>query len=140
VKLDIVATGFIVHDNKVLLILHKKLQTWLPPGGHIDPDEMPHDAVVREIQEETGLDVEIQSPVPTVKGTVPVPFSANRHNVGDHDHYSLDYLCKLKSTKISLQLTEIDDAKWFSADDLANDDLRENVRNIGMLALQLANK
>jgi 8-oxo-dGTP pyrophosphatase MutT (NUDIX family) len=41
----------------VLLHLHRKLGMWLPPGGHIERDELPDDAAVREVFEETGLRV-----------------------------------------------------------------------------------
>lgn len=54
------ATAFIVDARKrTLLLWHKRLCRWMPPGGHIDPDETPEDAAVRECKEETGLDVEI---------------------------------------------------------------------------------
>lgn len=51
------ATAIIVHDNKALLHLHKKLNIWLPMEGHIDRDELPQDAVLREVKEECGLDI-----------------------------------------------------------------------------------
>ena len=54
------ATAFIV-DNKghTLLLWHKRLKRWMPPGGHVDPDELPEETAKRECKEETGLDVEI---------------------------------------------------------------------------------
>ena len=39
------ATTVIVHKNKVLLHLHKKLGIWIPVGGHIDRDELPETVV-----------------------------------------------------------------------------------------------
>ncbi|MFH1779835.1 MAG: NUDIX domain-containing protein, partial [Candidatus Micrarchaeota archaeon] len=56
-KKDFTATGFVVNPEKtnVLLIFHKKLGLWLPPGGHINEGEMPHEAVLREVKEETGV-------------------------------------------------------------------------------------
>ena len=51
------ATTIIVYDGKALLHLHKKLKLWLPVGGHIDRDELPEEAAVREVKEESGLDV-----------------------------------------------------------------------------------
>ena len=51
------ASGFLVHEDKILLIKHKKLGFWLPPGGHLDEDELPHQAAEREFWEETGLKV-----------------------------------------------------------------------------------
>jgi 8-oxo-dGTP pyrophosphatase MutT (NUDIX family) len=48
---------FVVHDDRVLLHYHRKLHMWLPPGGHIEPAELPDDAAVREVAEETGVRV-----------------------------------------------------------------------------------
>ncbi|NQW21651.1 MAG: NUDIX domain-containing protein [Chloroflexi bacterium] len=61
------ATGFVVHDDSTLLHWHKKVQEWLPPGGHVDPNEDPVQTTLREIKEETGFDVEI---VPTQQSLV----------------------------------------------------------------------
>jgi ADP-ribose pyrophosphatase YjhB (NUDIX family) len=33
----------------VLLVYHRKLAMWLPPGGHVEPNELPDDAAVREV-------------------------------------------------------------------------------------------
>ncbi len=53
------ATGFVVNDGKVLLQWHRKAQMWLPPGGHLLPDEDPVTGLLREVLEETGLAVEV---------------------------------------------------------------------------------
>jgi 8-oxo-dGTP pyrophosphatase MutT (NUDIX family) len=55
------ATTFVVCDGKVLLHLHAKQQLCLPPGGHIERDELPDDAARREIEEETGLQLKLHS-------------------------------------------------------------------------------
>jgi 8-oxo-dGTP pyrophosphatase MutT (NUDIX family) len=34
---------------------HRKLGRWLPPGGHVEPNELPDEAAVREVFEETGV-------------------------------------------------------------------------------------
>jgi 8-oxo-dGTP pyrophosphatase MutT (NUDIX family) len=52
-----VATVYVVHEGATLLHDHEKLGMWLPPGGHVDRDELPHEAALRETREETGLDV-----------------------------------------------------------------------------------
>lgn len=57
-----VATVYIVNDGAVALHEHEKLEMWLPPGGHIDRDELPHEAAIRETREETGLDVDLVTP------------------------------------------------------------------------------
>ncbi len=46
---------FVVHDDRVLLHHHRKLDMWLPPGGHIEPNELPDEAALREVAEETGV-------------------------------------------------------------------------------------
>jgi 8-oxo-dGTP pyrophosphatase MutT (NUDIX family) len=50
---------FVVWEGKVLLHLHRKLGMWLPSGGHIERDELPDEAAVREVFEETGVKVEL---------------------------------------------------------------------------------
>ncbi|MCC5948646.1 MAG: NUDIX domain-containing protein [Nitriliruptoraceae bacterium] len=42
--------------GRVLLHRHKRLGIWLQPGGHLDADEQPWEAAVRETHEETGTD------------------------------------------------------------------------------------
>src|SRR3989344_2869084 len=58
-KIDFTTSIYIVYEHKVLLHKHKKLHIWLPPGGHIELDEDPNEAAIREAKEETGLDVEL---------------------------------------------------------------------------------
>ena len=53
------ATGFVVHSDATLLHWHGRVQAWLPPGGHVEANEDPVQAVLREVLEETGLEVEI---------------------------------------------------------------------------------
>jgi len=55
------ATAFVVRGDATLLHWHKRLQQWMPPGGHIEPDENPVQAVLREVREETGLVAEVIS-------------------------------------------------------------------------------
>ena len=51
------ATAYILHEDKVLLLLHPKLGKWIPPGGHVEANESPPEAARREVQEETGLEI-----------------------------------------------------------------------------------
>lgn len=54
------ATAFVIDSRKrTLLMWHKRLGRWMPPGGHVDSDETPEETAKRECKEETGLDVEI---------------------------------------------------------------------------------
>ena len=56
-KTDLVVAGFIFFENKVLLVHHKKLDLWLPVGGHIKKNETPDGALLREIKEKTKINV-----------------------------------------------------------------------------------
>ena len=54
------ATAYIFSDSapiKTLLVHHKKFGNWIPPGGHQEAWENPVEAIIREVREETGLDV-----------------------------------------------------------------------------------
>ncbi len=56
---DFTVATFVVWGQRILLLWHPKLHKWLPPGGHIEPHELPDEAAVREVQEEAGLTVEL---------------------------------------------------------------------------------
>jgi len=49
----------LILDEKALLIQRRDLPVWVLPGGGIDPGETPEEAACREMEEETGLQVEI---------------------------------------------------------------------------------
>lgn len=46
--------------SKVLLVKRKDAAIWVLPGGGVDPDESPKEAVLREIAEETGIQADIE--------------------------------------------------------------------------------
>jgi ADP-ribose pyrophosphatase YjhB (NUDIX family) len=56
---DFTVATFVVRRGAVLLLWHRKLQMWLPPGGHVEPNELPDEAAVREVAEEAGIAVEL---------------------------------------------------------------------------------
>ncbi len=120
--LDIVVGGYIVNNGRLLLIHHKKLNKWLPVGGHIDANETPDDALRREIREETGLEIDfVHYPLPRRgnKNDHALPFYVNKHHITDiHFHYCLFYLCKPKTTNIDIAKKEILSYGWFSQNEL----------------------
>ncbi len=90
-------TGFLVDDDRTLLHWHKKVRLWLPPGGHIDPDEDPVQAVVREVLEETGITAEVVphvAPLPFAEPPqIPPPLVIICGDVpeGPHQHIDMSY-------------------------------------------------
>ncbi len=57
-------TGFLVHRGRVLLHWHRRNGLWLPMGGHIEPNEDPIQAVLREVREESGVAAEVMPTAP----------------------------------------------------------------------------
>jgi len=74
----------------------------MPPGGHIEPDEDPVTAVLREIREETGLVAEVIPLAPTMPidypGQLPAPYTIlveNSPELGSpHQHIDFIYFCR----------------------------------------------
>jgi 8-oxo-dGTP pyrophosphatase MutT (NUDIX family) len=56
------ATAYVVSGAHTLLLWHRKLRMWLPPGGHLEPNEDPVQGALREAREESGLEVEVIPP------------------------------------------------------------------------------
>lgn len=72
--------------DMVLLHLHRRLARWLQPGGHIEGDEWPDVAALRETREETAVVVRHPSPGPVV-------IHLDEHPGPDgHIHLDLRYL------------------------------------------------
>jgi len=141
-KTDLVVAGYIIHDNKVLLIHHKKLSLWLPVGGHIEKDETPDEAMVREAKEEVGIDIEIRnrSELPfgkNVKKNLAVPFHVNVHSAGDHDHCCFFYLCSCKDKNLEINTNEVNGSQWFSSEELKDEKVPLDVRHIAWKALEM---
>ena len=125
-KIDFTVEEFIVYNNKALLRKHDKYGIWLGVGGHIELNEDPNQAAVREVKEEVGLDVQLYDNSANLEGDydgelIPPQFM-NRHRINDsHEHIALIYFAKTKSDKLVLSETEKSDGcKWFNLNELDN--------------------
>jgi len=56
---DFSVATFVKWQGQMLLHKHPKLGLWLPCGGHIEANELPDDAAVRECLEETGVAIRL---------------------------------------------------------------------------------
>jgi 8-oxo-dGTP pyrophosphatase MutT (NUDIX family) len=101
-KRHFTATAFVVKDGRTLLHWHRRLQQWMPPGGHIEPDEDPVQTVLREVREETGLAAEIipvsaKLPFPYPE-QLPAPYTILVEDIPGpeepHKHIDLIYFCR----------------------------------------------
>lgn len=136
-KRHFTATGYVVRDGKTLLLYHKKLKMWLPPGGHMDEGELPEETVRREILEETGLEVDIlaprRTPNPKEKRVryLHIPNHIQLEDIpGDppHQHIDLIFYCRAKDGEAVMQPNEHDRMRWYSLKDLESAELEEEVR------------
>lgn len=114
------ASGFVLSPDgrRVLLVLHRKLNRWLQPGGHIDPDDADLlTAACREIEEETGItgleqvdgegvfDVDIH-PIPA------------RKDEPAHEHFDVRFLMRAEVIDIMIS-NESHDAAWVPFQELS---------------------
>jgi 8-oxo-dGTP pyrophosphatase MutT (NUDIX family) len=119
---------FVVNAGAVLLHYHRKLGKWLPPGGHIEDDELPDDAAVREVLEETGIQARLvgQRGLPIDEPrqlVVPAGVQVERIYPG-HEHVDLVYFAvpdpdASESAVIDPLLAERDQVGWYPAAALA---------------------
>ncbi|HVE13650.1 MAG TPA: NUDIX domain-containing protein [Elusimicrobiota bacterium] len=138
-----VATGFVVEDGKTLLLFHKKLRMWLPPGGHIEERETPEAALLREVREETGLEVEIvaekRAPDPE-DGKVLFLFRPRLVQLeaidGKHEHIDLIYFCRPTGGTLRRAEAEADGLRWFTPEELRSPEVHPEVRDSALLAIR----
>lgn len=108
-------------EGKFLLIRHKKLQKWLPPGGHIEANERPDVAALREVKEETGIDVILEGEkFPRDTDCVrPYGIQMNVIKAGEHEHMDIIFKAKpVKNVKLILNEEETEGINWFSIDEI----------------------
>ena len=121
--IDFTVAVFLVEDGKVLLVHHRGLNKWLPVGGHIELDEDPEQAALREAQEESGLEIELigERPPTTGNGTraLIAPRFLDIHRITDtHRHIGLMYWARPKQGTLTLAASEHHDIRWCAAPDL----------------------
>ncbi len=122
-KIDFTVAIFVVHDGRVLVIHHRKLDRWLPLGGHIELDEDPEQAALREAREESGLEVELLGERPPTTGcgtrALKAPRFLDIHRISEtHEHIGMIYWARPKNGTLTLSAAEHHDIRWCSAADL----------------------
>mgnify|MGYP001299840208 CR=1 FL=1 len=142
---DYVATGYVFSPkrDKTLLIFHRKMRKWLPPGGHLQPNELPHEGAIREVWEETGIRAK---PIPwweeldikeKVESQLPTPFCmlheyipASQH---DEAHMHIDFIFLLEpenEAPLSIAPKEVEEARWMSLEEVCRCDTFDSVIQI----------
>lgn len=146
---SLTATVYIVNGESVLLHMHKKYDTWFPVGGHLERDELPHEAALREAKEESGLDITLfeRHPDSFSIGLVKrIPSPVAVYNEGDKKTSGEDFL-----DFIYAAVTNENDPvggenesrvfRWFSVRDLLNEkeNIKIHIRNTALRCLYYVN-
>ncbi len=151
-------TGFVSQDGRTALHWHK-FGMWLPPGGHVEADEDPIEAVLREVREETGLDVDI-GPGTAAFAYVQPPQLAPPATIGVYDitadgslaepHQHIDLVYFTRPVVSAAQLPASDGWLWVEAATLRGDlplapptggspvYIAADVRELGLAAIRAA--
>jgi 8-oxo-dGTP pyrophosphatase MutT (NUDIX family) len=124
--------------KKILLVNHKKLGKWLQPGGHIEKFENPVQAAIREIKEETGLNIKLLEksiniidkegaflPLPTFIMEQTIPKNINQPK---HFHIDLQYVVKLPQQKLLINKKESQSIGWFTKQEALKLSIHEDTR------------
>lgn len=116
------------HD-RILMHFHKKLQMWLYPGGHIEDNEEPQEALLREVFEEVGvtptiISCQIQEHQsldldPASVAELPIPLTLLCEKIpekagGWHWHLDMIYLCILPANLINAE----GEFKWLTVSEI----------------------
>jgi 8-oxo-dGTP diphosphatase len=110
----IACVGALVYDRHGRLLLIRRANEpgrglWSLPGGRVEPGETDHQALIREVAEETGLRVRPDRFVGRVARPAP---SGAVYDIAD-------YACELEGPERPVAGSDADDARWASAADYA---------------------
>lgn len=144
----VTASALLLSDDlsEAVLILHKKYQKWIPPGGHVDANESTHDAALREMEEEIGVDRKLLCGFDGLNeqhGVIDIDTHAILANPkkaeGSHFHHDVMHAwIAPRGLEFSIEKKEVDGVQWVPIETLLQgDDLR--MKKIAQKVIQLQN-
>lgn len=138
---SITSSVYVVYKNRVLLHRHKKYKSLFPLGGHMEPEEVPHETAIREVFEESGLNIQLHNNDEKFKlGTVKQlhrPMHMLLENVG-HDVENMDfiYFATTNDYKLSPGTGESKEFYWFSKEEIeVSKEIKPHVKEMALEAL-----
>jgi len=141
---DFTVAVFVVYRQHVILHQHRRLGIWLPPGGHIEVGELPDDAAMREVMEETGIGIELVGErglardYPGQPRQLMRPEGIQLELIGPgHEHIDLIYFARPISNSTDMPLLT-GGMYWLDARRLTDLDLNQEVRDWCTRALATA--
>jgi len=105
--------AFVVAESHILLIHHRRLDMWIEPGGHIDPEDRTLEAAaIRELVEETGVNAHL-----TDRGIFDIDVHAIPAAKGEpaHTHFNVGFLFTAEMVE-PVAAPEVRAARWLSLD------------------------
>ncbi|MFN8016421.1 MAG: NUDIX domain-containing protein [Acidimicrobiia bacterium] len=103
----ITASAVVLFNNNLLLHFHKKIKSWIQPGGHVDRGESPLQAATRECLEETGIKTDLSDQI----------FHIDVHDVPNgHRHFDVRYLGHTDNPYFDIGDDESKRVAWFNID------------------------
>lgn len=123
------------HD-RVLVIEHRRLRTWLPIGGELIAGETPLEAARRELSEETGLVGPFRSLAGALDGVPAGLLGYEEHPAGNKgQHLNFVFVTEVAATAEVTPNHEFGAWRWVDRASLDGLDSPLNVRQFGYLAL-----
>ena len=135
------ATVYVVRGDEVLLHWHKKYDTWFPLGGHIEKNEFPPEAAIREAREEAGIEISLHPTevAPAIDvgrvGRIPAPFCLYQEEGREEEFFDFIFIGHTDATELRPELNESCVFEWFSEEKLLTSDVKPHIKNTALAVL-----